>query len=449
MQNTPDEKGSTNEQENTITVTKDMDVQGSHFIYKQFTEKSSKELDYDYKRCTGCGLCVNICPTQALELGPMHEIATGMDAPPVTLDIEKCTFCGMCAKFCPVNAFKMETSGEVPPEDSYPEFDSYVKINNKCLPCLLCESSCPEEAIEVKLNIPKKEDIALFDENAEGEIEIDTEKCNLCGLCSHFCDAFIMLEKEPSPTDPSPFEQLMVDEDECDYCMLCQDLCPEDAIKVKGKKPCEPPAIEGEVCIDDDKCTRCGWCREVCPYNAVEIKKPFEGEITLKENNIKRCDPHGCQACFNVCPAHLWYVPEDKNIAIKEDYCIYCGACENACPENVMSVKRTQVHHTKIPDAPWAAQWEDAIESMITSKRKYPDASRTIEVEKEPPKEHEEIEFPEINESLLKAARERIKSTKPALKNINIRRKWEKETSKETRKEVRKKLKNKMESSGK
>ena len=353
--------------ETSLSVSKEMDIEGTHFLYKQMTEVSTKILDYDYKRCTGCGLCIDICPTRALELGPMHEIATGMDAPPIMMDLDKCTFCSMCANFCPVNAFKMNSEGIFPEEGLFPAFDSSVDLNDKCLPCRLCEAACPEDAIKVEFTFPKKEDIAPFKENMDGEIEIYDDKCNRCGVCADFCDAFIMIEKETSPTDPIPFEQVMIDEDLCDYCVLCQDICPEDAIRVRGETRGEAPEIQGNVVIDDDKCTLCGWCNAVCPYDAVDLKKPFDGEIFLVEANIDKCDPQGCHGCFNVCPSHLWYVPNDgKKIAMREDLCTYCGACVNACHVDVMRVDRTKVNHTHIPESPWANQWKEGIRSMLT-----------------------------------------------------------------------------------
>ncbi|WMW23215.1 4Fe-4S binding protein [Methanolobus mangrovi] len=427
--------------EGSLCVDKDMDIDGSHFTYRQISNQSIKFLDYNYKRCVGCGICVGLCPAKALELGPMQEISTGLDAPPVMMDLEKCTFCSMCANFCPVHAFKMTEEGDFPEKDEFPVYDSYVTMNEKCLPCALCKAACPEDAIEVEFTFRKKEEIAPFKEDVEGEIEIDTDKCNFCGLCAEFCDAFLLVEKEATPTDPIPFDLLLVDEDKCDYCVLCQDLCPEDAIKVKGEKRGEAPEIEGIVTVDDEKCTRCTWCQVVCPYDAVDIKKQFEGELTLIDVNVDKCDPQGCHGCFNVCPSHLWYVPEDgTKIAIKADYCTYCGACVNACPKDVMKVTRTKVHHTDIPDSPWASQWRDAVDSMVTEKRNYPDVSRTLEVEKEAHKEHVEVEFPQIDGSLLRLAKERIEKTKPLLDNIKIRKMLENDLSGTMKEEFHKRI---------
>jgi ferredoxin len=47
----------------------------------------------DTKVCTGCGGCVNICPTFALSLGE-GDIAIVND---------KCDDCGICIRACPVN----------------------------------------------------------------------------------------------------------------------------------------------------------------------------------------------------------------------------------------------------------------------------------------------------------------------------------------------------------
>ena len=84
-----------------MEIEKDMDVEGSIIRCKQRTRESEKELDYDYKRCAGCSICIDLCPKKALSEGPLKEIAKGMDAPPVLIDLDSCVFCGMCANFCP------------------------------------------------------------------------------------------------------------------------------------------------------------------------------------------------------------------------------------------------------------------------------------------------------------------------------------------------------------
>lgn len=420
------------DEEKSLEVLRDMNVDGTHLLYWLKTDKGNKTLNYDYKRCTGCGICVEACPTEALELGPIHEIAKGMDIPPVMLDLDKCTFCSMCANLCPASAFKMESEGDFPEDKEYPRLEWDVSFNDKCLPCDICMTSCPEDAISVEYDFPAKEKIAPFKEGEEGDIKINMDKCTLCGLCARFCDAFLFLEKDSVPEEPFPFEQLLVDEDLCDYCVMCADLCPEDAITVKGERRGEAPEIKGEAKVDPEKCTVCGWCKIVCPYNAVDISKPFEGELMLIDTNVSKCDPSGCHACFNICPSHLWYVPKDgTKIAARTEMCTYCGACVNACPDDVMKVKRDEVRHSEIPDKPWASQWKDAIASISGEVRKRPDMSRILEAEEEPPREHLDIQFPETDEYIMKALKERMDKARPKLRNVATRRKWEEKKKEE------------------
>jgi len=59
-------------------------------------EKTSG-LTWDESRCTGCGVCVPHCPTQALSIPDR----TGMK---VVFDSEKCIECLNCIKHCPFGA---------------------------------------------------------------------------------------------------------------------------------------------------------------------------------------------------------------------------------------------------------------------------------------------------------------------------------------------------------
>ena len=43
-------------------------------------------LSYKDKNCVGCGICVNVCPTDSLRLGPIVPIARGL----IEMDLISC-----------------------------------------------------------------------------------------------------------------------------------------------------------------------------------------------------------------------------------------------------------------------------------------------------------------------------------------------------------------------
>ncbi|MCE8423272.1 MAG: 4Fe-4S binding protein [Candidatus Methanoperedens sp.] len=432
--------------EEKLEVTVDSELKDTHFIFTQKSARSKKILDYDYKRCSGCGICLEVCPKKAIEAGPLIEIATGLDAPPVIIDHTKCSFCGMCAAFCPVKAVRMNVNDkDIFDLVEFPHLEGGVVFNDKCIPCVICKNSCPEKAISVDFTFPKKKILAPFKEGKTGEIIIDMEKCTLCGLCAEFCTAFALVEKKVSADSLMPFEDLLVDKTKCDYCGICVPLCPEDAIKVKGEFDEEEvkkiaPQITGNIRVDDNKCTRCGFCEKVCPYDAAEVTKPFEGNIELIDEKLKGCDPVGCHGCFNVCPSKAWIIPEGKKIDVAKDFCTFCGACEKACHVNAIGVKRRSVKHTNIADMPWANDWKTAIGCLITKERKRPDISRTLHVEKAQKKIEPPNVIPLVNTRLRSSVDERMKELSNLLRNKSIRRAWEKKAPDIAVDEIKKKL---------
>jgi 4Fe-4S ferredoxin len=97
-----------------MEIEKDMEVEDSHIRCKQRAKETEKVLDYDYKRCAGCSICVALCPKKALSEGPLKEIAKGLEAPPILIDLDACVFCGMCVNFCPMGAFRMTIEEKTP-----------------------------------------------------------------------------------------------------------------------------------------------------------------------------------------------------------------------------------------------------------------------------------------------------------------------------------------------
>ena len=313
----------------------------------------------------------------------------------------------------------------------YPRLLCEAVPNEKCLPCLLCEPVCPSKAIKVTFN-QTREDFGPLRQGIEGRIAVDPEKCNLCGKCARFCKAFLLLDRTDSDKEPRnlvPYDQLLVDEDLCDYCGLCADLCPEEAITVEGEplKIDSPLEFKGRIEVDRDLCIGCGRCALVCPYQAMDIKKPFQGEIRMVEKNLARCDPQGCQACFNVCPARCWYVDERGKAAPVKDQCIFCGACQKACPVSAIEVDRTDVSHTEIKETPWAEEWKQAISAIKTGSRERPDVSGAVsppDIERQPMPAPEK---PKIDQELLRLVDEAIKPLEELLKKPKVRQMLEKE----------------------
>jgi len=322
----------------------------------------------------------------------------------------------------------------------YPRLLADATPNEKCLPCLLCEPVCPTKAIKVTFN-KTREDFGPLRSEIKGSIAVDANKCNLCGRCAKFCKAFLLLDRDASerakdPRNLVPYEQLLVDEELCDYCGLCVPLCPEEAIKVEGEPldvsgvPEAEREFTGKIEIDQDLCIGCGRCAQVCPYEAMDIEKPFQGEINLVEKNLVRCDPLGCQACFNVCPAKCWYVDDRGKAAPVKDQCIFCGACEKACPVSAIQVERSDVRHTEIKETPWAEEWKQAISAIKTGERLRPDVSGTVfppDIERQPLPAPEK---PEIDPELLRLVNDALNPLEALLRKPKVRQILEKEPAK-------------------
>ena len=54
-------------------------------------------VQIDGAKCTGCGLCVDACPVEAISL----------ENDKAKVDAEKCVDCGQCVEQCPSEAIRM------------------------------------------------------------------------------------------------------------------------------------------------------------------------------------------------------------------------------------------------------------------------------------------------------------------------------------------------------
>jgi NAD-dependent dihydropyrimidine dehydrogenase PreA subunit len=55
-------------------------------------------LQLDENKCTGCGMCLEVCPHEVYKINTSHAIIENRDA---------CMECGACSRNCPVNAISV------------------------------------------------------------------------------------------------------------------------------------------------------------------------------------------------------------------------------------------------------------------------------------------------------------------------------------------------------
>lgn len=70
----------------------------------------AKDIHVNETYCKGCGICVDICPRQAIEMS--DELSSrGVFAPRIR-DLEACIACRLCELHCPDFAIAIEKRGE-------------------------------------------------------------------------------------------------------------------------------------------------------------------------------------------------------------------------------------------------------------------------------------------------------------------------------------------------
>jgi len=65
---------------------------------KYYYLKDVVTLRLDKEKCTGCGMCINVCPHAVFSMNGKKAIISDRDA---------CMECGACAQNCPVEAIRV------------------------------------------------------------------------------------------------------------------------------------------------------------------------------------------------------------------------------------------------------------------------------------------------------------------------------------------------------
>ncbi|KUG14286.1 formylmethanofuran dehydrogenase (tungsten) [hydrocarbon metagenome] len=333
---------------------------GVNVIQEQRLLQQVNHLILNSEVCTGCGICVEACPEEAIALGLVGATKRGAVAyaAPVDIDEVKCSYCGVCVVLCPFNALTLKIDGEerlpIVEKEGFPIYDMVADIDDeKCVRCTICDEVCPRDAID--RDVPeyegtnpdaKERQLAI---TSKTTFKVDDEKCTLCGVCGAICPA-IDVKLKPFTAEVGKVEgEVVWDETRCDACKVCVEACPEECITVE--REVESKTLPGQVDIDQKMCCTCTWCSRNCPTEAITVEKLFEGEIDFFP---EKC-PGGCSTCVEICPANAIYLPSsvpasqmkgkvEPTIAVNKDFCIFCGACVNACPgEDIIRLHRTGI----------------------------------------------------------------------------------------------------------
>ena len=325
-----------------------------------------RKLSYKDKNCVGCGICVGVCPTDSLRLGPIVPIARGLiEMDLVSINADSCVLCGLCSVACPFDSLSLTIDGtDVKDIKAYPVWEVESSVHDgECIYCGRCHEVCPRDSILFERRLPNPADLV------RGEIEINRDKCIYCSFCADMCPAeAIAIDNIPTSSVDVLNNSIEVDLDKCIFCGVCKRVCPEDAIKqicstCMLRDEIEVPEITGETFISESSCVNCSWCSEICPVDAITITKPFEGTLELSESDEKVCKGDSCHACLDVCPCNAVDIVDGKSVT-NLDFCNLCGACVTACPQNIRVVSRTAMKLNNIN----SESWNEILKTILVGK---------------------------------------------------------------------------------
>ena len=119
-----------------------------------------KKLVADPAKCTGCGVCEEICSKTYYKTADKEKSAIRITANESgAYDIAVCDQCGVCKEMCSIMALSTASNG-------------VVRLDKKtCVGCLVCVGECLRDYMFYNDDLPTP------------------FKCIACGLCAKQCSA--------------------------------------------------------------------------------------------------------------------------------------------------------------------------------------------------------------------------------------------------------------------
>jgi len=143
------------------------------------------------ERCQRCGLCMKVCPTNAINPTLGEAGMEGFWTPRLIMTQGYCEYtCTLCGSVCPTGAIREITVKE--------KIQGPIKIGSayldrgRCLPwsgnapCIVCEEHCPTSPKAIYL----KDDIVIRPDGGPMKVQlpyVDLKRCVGCGICEYKC----------------------------------------------------------------------------------------------------------------------------------------------------------------------------------------------------------------------------------------------------------------------
>lgn len=274
--------------------------------------------------------CNTICPVGAL-LG----LAAKFSVFKLAVADEKCNGCGLCERTCKANCIKSE--------------DKYIDFS-RCVMCLNCFASCPDNAFEFRFkarklekSAPPQPDFARRDLLAKS---VALTLPLLAASCSSGGKKTAAGEVPVVPPGAGSLERYSL---QCTACHLCVAACPSKVLHPTFFNAGRLGFMQPEMNYDASYCNfDCVICSQVCPSGAilpidVERKKTLQlGVVKLVEDDcVVFADGTDCGSCAEHCPTKAVRMIPYKDISApttNPEICVGCGACQYACPTDPKAI---------------------------------------------------------------------------------------------------------------
>jgi len=189
--------------------------------------KEKLELVLDRNKCTGCCVCIRVCPKEAFTRATPEEPKKFFGKEviykrqyayiPFIHNPTLCVFCGLCTYCCPFDALRIKKNDVfIPP-------DKLKLVKEKAIPKLDYEMMELENGNSAKVYV-------------NGSLSIDTTKCNTgCTNCSDICFIGVITTSPAITRDDLSFEKnikLEIYHNDCIHCGACHSICPTEALKL-------------------------------------------------------------------------------------------------------------------------------------------------------------------------------------------------------------------------